>query len=315
MSKAKVTKPKGRAKARHDSSRDGFLSWLRSRFKPSTVYGKWGIFNRYVSPRMGKGEVSADRSWWVSLNDRCCKAYRGNGAKRVSQVIRDYMQFLSSAGIPIDPSWCRNPISFEPVRPAPKDVWSLEEFNLFYATLDSDMKRLLFSVLFFYGLRVNECLALRHSDFTEKALRVGATVSVKNVERKLLVTSPKTKGSAASLPMLKSVHRLYEILGVPLVDGFVFTLGNGRPIGMTSVARWLDDGAMEAGLRRISPHCLRDSCATWLFSSGTDIRLVSRWLRHSSISVTMDCYLRLYGNELGDLGRKVDSMTEGMLNK
>ena len=119
----------------------------------------------------------------------------------------------------------------------------------------------------------------------------------------------------SSLPMLKSVHRLYEILGVPLVDGFVFTLGNGRPVGMTSVARWLDDGAREAGLRRISPHCLRDSCATWLFSSGTDIRLVSRWLRHSSISVTMDCYLRLYGNELGDLGRKVDSMMEGMLMK
>ena len=84
---------------------------------------------------------------------------------------------------------------------------------------------------------------------------------------------------------------------------------------MTSVARWLNEGAMKAGLRRISPHCLRDSCATWLFSEGTDIRLVSRWLRHSSISVTMDCYLRLYSNELGGLRDKVDSLIEGKARK
>lgn len=297
-----------KASLRHDAMHMQFLAYLKKSFKPSTVYGKWGIFNKYVVPRMGKGTIRDDREWWVALNDRCCKAYGGKSQKRVSQTIRDYASFLSSKGLAINPEWAKNPIMFEPVRPKPKEVWTLNEFKAFYKTLDSDMKRLLFSVLFFYGLRINEALALRRSDFAEKSLSVGATISIKNVERKLLVTSPKTRTSVAALPMLKRIWDLYQRLPCSLVDDYVFTFGNGRPIGMTSVARWLNAGADGAGLARISPHCLRDSCATWLFSQGSDIRLVSRWLRHSSISVTMDCYLRLYGNELGDFSRKVDSL-------
>ena len=73
-------------------------------------------------------------------------------------------------------------------------------------------------------------------------------------------------------------------------EDYLFTRGNGQPIGPNAITYWTYSFCKRHGLRRFHPHTLRHSLASFLIASGLDIVSVSRRLGHSHVSTTLNVY-------------------------
>lgn len=185
-----------------------------------------------------------------------------------------------------------------------------DEFQRFIAVVDDPMYNTLFTLLFYLGLRIGEANALQWSkiDFANKQITINATVNTKYRDNagKPLVLSPKTSNSATTLPLpnvalnaLKTFYGMVENFPGFNSDWFVF--GQDRPLPETTIKRQKDLYFKKAGIEPIRLHDFRHSCAAYLLNSGYSIMLCSKWLRHSSISMTLDKYGHLYKSELYNL--------------
>ena len=62
-----------------------------------------------------------------------------------------------------------------------------------------------------------------------------------------------------------------------------------------------------SGVKQIRIHDFRHSCASFLINNGASIVLVSKYLGHSKISMTLDTYTHLYKNELLEVSKMIDT--------
>ena len=90
----------------------------------------------------------------------------------------------------------------------------------------------------------------------------------------------------------------------------VFTGRAGTPLSSRTAARWIADGITKSGLHAAATgtgvkgpasHSLRHSCARHWLQSGLNVNAVSAWLGHSSPTVTLNTYLVLAPDTLGDI--------------
>ncbi|MGY1761649.1 tyrosine-type recombinase/integrase [Geodermatophilus sp. SYSU D00779] len=169
----------------------------------------------------------------------------------------------------------------------------------------------LFALLVHTGLRRGEALALRWADVDlEKGLlRVRGTLA--RVQRRLVVTEPKTARSKRFVPLSAPAERLlHDVRGsqdderrragsVWQETGFVFTTVTGEPCDPRNALRALKVAAERAGLPHVGLHTLRHSAASVMLSSGVPLKVVSEILGHSSIAITGD----VYGHVAPDVAR------------
>jgi integrase len=66
-----------------------------------------------------------------------------------------------------------------------------------------------------------------------------------------------------------------------------------------------------AGVRRITFHGLRHTCATLLLQAGTPITVVSRRLGHSTVSMTLDIYSHVMPGDQAGAAAKMGSILYG----
>ncbi len=75
--------------------------------------------------------------------------------------------------------------------------------------------------------------------------------------------------------------------------GLVFARENGAPLALDALTKRFKALCREAGVRPIRLHDLRHGAASLRLASGADIAVVSKVLRHSSVSITSDTYSHL----------------------
>ena len=81
----------------------------------------------------------------------------------------------------------------------------------------------------------------------------------------------------------------------------VFPAGNGSPLLPANVfRRVLIPAREEACLPWVGFHTFRHTCATLLFSEGRNVKQVQRWLGHHKASFTLDTYIGLLDEDLGE---------------
>ena len=172
------------------------------------------------------------------------------------------------------------------------NVYSIKEYKKFRKGLKNIIYRYFYDLLFYYGLRSGEAMALNFSDIKGNYLHISKNISRRG-ERE--ITSVKSDKSNRILKLDFKMKFKFLILKAyyfkkygSSIDYFVF--GGIKPLSPTSCNRYKHNACIEVGIFEIKNHEFRHSYATRMCKK-KDIKEVSSSLGHSSISITYDIYV------------------------
>ncbi len=63
-----------------------------------------------------------------------------------------------------------------------------------------------------------------------------------------------------------------------------------------------------ANVKQIRIHDFRHSCASLLINQGASIALVSKYLGHSNITITLNTYTHMFQSELENISNKLNNL-------
>ena len=161
--------------------------------------------------------------------------------------------------------------------------------------------KLVTEILVLSGLRIGELLALEKKDIDYKNSLIYVTKTYDYISGK--VTTPKTqcsirdvfmqdelKTACSSLSKFMLQRRLIYRLGPsPL---FLFWTDGGH-LHYDAYRKYLRETAEKTIGRKITPHALRHTHASFLLAQGIDIETIQRRLGHENSRVTRDIYLHI----------------------
>ena len=165
----------------------------------------------------------------------------------------------------------------------PQDFLTRDEFARLKAACQDDREKAIVLTLAGTGIRVNELCNIKVEDIDFDHGYIHIEIAKGNRPR--TVVAPK--------PTLDAL--LVHLQGRD--SGFVFPGRQGGHISSRQVERILDEIATKAGLqderpvkqrnrKRVSPHLLRHSAASWWLDAGIHIGDVAGQLGHASLSTT-----------------------------
>lgn len=193
--------------------------------------------------------------------------------------------------------------------------FTYEEFKDFISVVEEENWKCFFSTLYLLGLRQGEATALTWNDidFTKKEVSINKTLTTKLKGQLYTISSTKTTNSNRTLPIPLKLLNEYEKLKEKAKtkkyfseEWFVF--GDELPFRETTIQMRKNKYCKLANVKQIRIHDFRHSCASFLINNGASIVLVSKYLGHSKISVTLDTYTHLYKNELLEVSRMIDTL-------
>ncbi len=181
-------------------------------------------------------------------------------------------------------------------------------------------------VIFFLmiGLRLGEGLGLqwKNVDMDKKTIKIDRQLQAvpnndKNSKykfKKEILESTKTKHSNRILPVYDEVIQLLKFIKHKQAVNklklgpkykrdldLVFCNDDGRPICDTVLRKFLNNKLDELGIEHFRIHDLRHSYATRLFEDDIKTKLISEYLGHSSIGITLDTYTHVSPEKLKDV--------------
>lgn len=200
--------------------------------------------------------------------------------------------------------------NFEQVGTIKKEMEFFEysEYLEFDKAIDSFEYHTFFEILYYMGLRKGELQALTWEDidFDKNTLRINKTLTTKIKGEIYTVSSPKTKSSIRTLPMVEKVSDDLKTMynnAIKFKDfkktWFVF--GNALPFRETTIGVKKNEYCKKANVKQIRIHDFRHSCASLLINQGASIALVSKYLGHADISITLKTYTHMFKSELDDM--------------
>lgn len=208
-----------------------------------------------------------------------------------------------------------------PIEKSKMNFWTVKEFKHFLSLFEKDEYNveLLFTVLFFTGLRLGEALALtwRDVEFPTSTIHVTKSVYVNKGEEH--ISSTKTKAGTRRIIINKKLletlkewkkeqtERLREFS----TDTGKLQIFQDSPITLTKNAiekQYKKILARDSSLKKIRIHDFRHSHASLLINQGEDYLIVKERLGHASITTTIDTYSHLYPSKQKDLADKLDNL-------
>lgn len=176
-------------------------------------------------------------------------------------------------------------------------VLSLEEVEkLITATLNLKHKALL-ALAYSSGVRREEAQQLKPANIDSSRMQVHV-INGKGRKDRYTILSQK------ALELLRTYYKAVR----PSVYLFETRQKKGSCLSASSLDKIVKHSAEKAGIRkRISFHTLRHSFATHLLEKGVNIKLIKKFLGHSSIRTTM-IYLHIANVEPGSIDSPLDDL-------
>lgn len=168
------------------------------------------------------------------------------------------------------------------------------------------------------GLRQGEALALKWSDidFENKKITVDKTAT--RIKEKQTLQTPKTKNSKrvisidpTTLTILKSWKKdqikIYFKNGKHFEgdDNFIFTNERADWVHIHNFIPYFKRFVTDHKLKPITPHGLRHTHASLLFSAGVEPKNISDRLGHSTVQITLDLYTHITEEQRTDTVEKL----------
>lgn len=173
------------------------------------------------------------------------------------------------------------------------------------------------------GLRQGEALALKWSDIDFENKKITVNKTAVRIKEKQTLQTPKTKNSkrvisidSATLSILKSWKKdqikIYFKNGKHFEgdENFIFTNQRGEWVHIHNFIRYFKRFIADHGLKPITPHGLRHTHASLLFSAGVEPKNISDRLGHSTVQITLDLYTHITEEQRSDT---VDKLLEYMV--
>lgn len=172
-------------------------------------------------------------------------------------------------------------------------LWSLEEYQIFYNSLDNEEFKVIYNLMFWAGLRIGEVLALKAESFYDSKVVVIQTMS--KLRRGYTLTDPKTYSSRriVAIPSFLYYQIMDYIDRIPYLkkDDLIFNYTRQH------VYVKLNKQSDLLGLPRISPHILRHSYASLLLNLTKDPTVVAKQIGHSNPQITLSIYSHMLPGE------------------
>jgi integrase len=209
-------------------------------------------------------------------------------------------------------------------------AWNEDEARkvLVAAKTRSTQTALFFAVALDSGARKGELQGLKWSD-------LDLTSGEMKIERQLLKGGPEPEFGPTKTGQMRSVHlgdhtvallrehkreqaelkmanRLhYQDHGLVFGQTYEHQGQLGTPLPLATIDRMLAKLIEETGVRTISVHGLRHTCATLLLAAGVQPHVVQQRLGHTDISTTLGIYAHVLPSQQADAAAKLGTMLHG----
>lgn len=173
------------------------------------------------------------------------------------------------------------------------------------------------------GLRQGEALALEWSDIDFENKKITVDKTAVRIKEKQTLQTPKTKNSKrvisidpTTLSILKSWKKdqikIYFKNGKHFEgdENFIFTNQRAEWVHIHNFIRYFKRFIADHDLKTITPHGLRHTHASLLFSAGVEPKNISDRLGHSTVQITLDLYTHITEEQRTDT---VDKLLEYMV--
>ncbi len=158
------------------------------------------------------------------------------------------------------------------------------------------------------GMRIGELCGLRWENIDFKKGVIYVEEQLQRIDGKLSLSKLKTTNSKRTISLypstiehLRNMQNTTKIIDFDAYKkvnknktDFVFTWEDGRPIDPHYISQKFKDVLEFCGIKDvISFHGTRHTHATMLLKSGTNIKVISKRLGHSTVAFTMDTYVHV----------------------
>jgi len=152
------------------------------------------------------------------------------------------------------------------------------------------------------GVRSGELLALKWSDLQidRSRMHIHATIVNPMYPSAVYQDSPKSKSSNRVIPLTPRAKALIKILQSRRKTEWVFEQ-DGERYTYQKLQYQTKKLCREAGVEFHGEHVFRHTFATNCYYKGIDVKILSKMMGHSSVQVTYNTYINLYGDGFDDM--------------
>lgn len=152
------------------------------------------------------------------------------------------------------------------------------------------------------GLRAGELLALKWSDveIDRCRMKIHATIINPMYKTAEYQNSPKSKSSNRTIPLTPRAIGILKRLRERRTTEWVFEQ-DGLRYTYQKLQYQTKKLCREAKVKYYGEHVFRHTFATNCYYKGIDIKILSRLMGHSSVQVTYNIYINLYGDGFDDM--------------
>lgn len=156
------------------------------------------------------------------------------------------------------------------------------------------------------GMRIGEVLALCWTDidWKRRAIRISKTlVRLGDCRNSYVQDSAKSFTSNRTIPMSKNAYELLDYLKriETSCSPFIFHNRRGDYLSYETVRWWIKKACLKADVPYYGQHVFRHTFATNCYERGCDVKMLSKMLGHSDVTITYNIYIHLFGDALEEM--------------